>query len=231
MHVNTYLYEYNILVCAFMLPVYIYIYIHTHTHTKHIHTHLGISADEHASTHTDDACIGSSWNVKKCVCHHKMHVVVRRTCTCICAWLAKWFIYTIYACMTLRGGVTMHCTHAIWPLSTCMCMSRDLSGNQVTALPEGLFQGLTSLQMLWVAACGWWHTILVGHVCHGRQCVRIVQDARTSSGCMYILWIMCLKCSERDQVDARLCVGIYPCLWTAGMCVYVCVCVYVYILI
>ena len=40
-------------------------------------------------------------------------------------------------------------------LSQCLCLRRSMNNNQITTLPEGLFQGLTSLGQLWVCACGW----------------------------------------------------------------------------
>jgi hypothetical protein len=38
-------------------------------------------------------------------------------------------------------------------LSPCLCLRRNLGGNQLSVLPERLFEGLSSLQTLWVVYC------------------------------------------------------------------------------
>jgi hypothetical protein len=54
--------------------------------------------------------------------------------------------------MLVRDNVTMLCAHA-WgsrftTLTLCVCLSRALINNQITTLPAGVFQSLTSLQVL-----------------------------------------------------------------------------------
>ncbi len=40
------------------------------------------------------------------------------------------------------------------PLSPCLALRRMLYSNHITTLPAGVFHNLTSLQYLWVGACG-----------------------------------------------------------------------------
>ncbi len=67
----------------------------------------------------------------------------------------------------------------------CACLSRVLHSNQITTLPADVFQGLTSLQYLWVVACGWRLAMHVGRVCDGRQCVYCKLSTRQMAASTY----------------------------------------------
>jgi hypothetical protein len=101
-------------------------------------------------------------NIYMCVCMSTYMNIP--TCTCVVVWstcgsrmhmcLVCQMAGTIHSCMhDIERRRHTHCTArtreaAASPLSPCVCLSRNLGENQITTLPAGVFQGLTSLLSL-----------------------------------------------------------------------------------
>ncbi len=81
------------------------------------------------------------------------------------------------------------CAHPrIWDLT--QLLHRYLSSNQITLLPVGVFDDLTSLQYLWVTpTCS---RCLRDVVSDGCMCISILP----SQACIYIMWSMMVHCLQ-----------------------------------
>ncbi len=74
-------------------------------------------------------------------------------------WLASMCVVCVHAHLEMYLYIITNvpCTakHA-WRALTRLCLRRYLHENKITALPEGVFQGLGSLEVLWVVCCCRW---------------------------------------------------------------------------
>ncbi len=129
-----------------------------------------------------------------CTDHPCMHAIERRPARMWHAWGSSFTSHPLCVCVCV-----------------CVCLSRDLQHNQITTLPAGVFEGLTSLQSLWVVGYGWQ---VIRRVCHGRQCVHHKMNKPQMAAA-----------STHMPVCVHVCALVGVCIY---IYIHVCVCIYMH---